>query len=1082
MDEQYLVDIWRTKNRYKRQYTWSQMSPQVACRLDMWLIPSDLAQIVETAEIVPAIATDHSAITVRIRSGEQILRGPGFWKLNTTVLKEKQYQDMIIKVIQDLENDFKTRDVDPRYQWEEIKFWVRSKSIEYCKKRASKRRSREKEVYKRLQKLEETLHELGDDVVEEYGILKKEFEELFDEKVKGNILRSRARWIAQGERNTKYFYGLEKRNSAHQSITQLEIQKNGKSTLIDSPGQIQEEIHEFYSNLYSSKQKQGPNLGEEYDEFFENHPQISQEESDNLGKAITMEECELAMNQMADGKSPGEDGLPVEFYKTFWKQLRNTLFKAYKCSLEEGVLSSSMTRGVIRLLPKPLKNLLSLKNWRPITLLTVDYKILSKVLANRLKKILPKIINEDQAGFMQGRYIGENIRGLWDLIDNISEEEETGLLISLDIEKAFDTVELPFLFNAMAALGIGEEFQRMIEVLYTNAHSSVLNYGYTTQRFPLMRGVRQGDPLSPYLFIIAIEILATAIRRNKDIKGIQVNGRTYKLLQYADDTIVLTKDKFSIRLLLALLEIFEECSGLKTNADKTEIIGLGKWKELREIYAGISISPDPKKILGLWFCHDKKKMRDMNVGGKLERIKFTLGSWFNRGLTLQGKIMVLKTLGLSQLTYPMINLYVPKYILTQIDKFVFEYIWGSPKKVKIKRKVLIQDYGAGGMKAPDIYSMDKIWKLGWITRLQNDISGNWKQLLFDKLDSVGGLDYLLVSNFEVGKLPLNLSDFWKTVFQAYAEVTPNVIITKEDIKTQLINNNKHITIGGKSIFMKMLIDTEMDEIQNWFNFEGTARSFREIKARVPNLRWMQYFQIMSAIPQEWKRMMKHRTRFGIDVSSPRPVFDIKTAKIMLKTQQQVEPTALRKWNVQHRDDANFWWEMFTLARKNTTESKLQVFQYKVIHRVIASREMLFKVKIVENPYCPDCHSQVETLEHLLLDCPRVKEIWEKLAQTFEYNEKRKVDLTTETVILGQCSRSRKIRNWNYLALLTKFYIYRCRLNHRRPNWISFKPFAQYKLGMKLWIAKQEQNEKELEQWSNWRIFATQKNRTRNQAL
>jgi len=327
MDELHLVDIWRNKNMNAREYTWSQSSPMVACRLDMWLIPLQMTQLVKSVKIETSIQSDHKMISLEIASEQEELRGPGYWKLNTSVLKEKQYQEMIRKTIKELREEPEQRDIDPRYQWEEIKYVIRQKSMDYCKKRATQRKAKEKKIQTRLQALEKELHELNSDVVEEYCDLKKEFEELYDEKAKGAILRSRTKWIAQGERNTKYFYGLEKRNSTHQSIVQLQTDDND---LIESTKDILDEIHKFFSNLYSTSYKTNVDHIEEYGCFFENLPQISEAESEELGKEITMDECEVAMRQMADNKSPGDDGLPVEFYKLFWPELKEMLFTTYK--------------------------------------------------------------------------------------------------------------------------------------------------------------------------------------------------------------------------------------------------------------------------------------------------------------------------------------------------------------------------------------------------------------------------------------------------------------------------------------------------------------------------------------------------------------------------------------------------------------------------------------------------------------------------------------------------------------------------------------------------------------------------------
>ncbi len=1059
-----LVDIWRVKNPTVKQFTWAQNKPKVCCRLDMLFISNEMLQVAKKSEIISTVESDHSAVTVLFQGNNYVPRGPGYWKLNTSVLQEKEYQDIITKTIQEAHggetND--NKDVDPGYWWEEIKWEVQRKSKEYCKRRAGQRKQREKELRHQLSELEKKLYTLKPEVIAQYKELKQEFEAIYDHKVKGAMIRSRAKWIAYGEKNNKYFYGMEKRNSASQAITQL---RNEQDEEIEDPRKIQEAIYSYYEGLYRTQH--GGDLDVNLlSEFLVgvNIPKLSKEDRFLLEQPLQIEECEKAMRQMVDGKSPGEDGLPVEFYKKFWPIIKGDLFEAYKAALEQGGFLCSQGRGVIRLLPKPQKDLTLLKNWRPITLLTVDYKILSKALANRIKEILPHIISEDQAGFMKGRYIGEHIRCILEVADQANLKNQNGLLVALDIEKAFDSVEIPFLLETLKMFGFSGSFIGWIRALYTDAYACVLNNGHMTQYFPLERGVRQGDPVSPYLFNIAMEVLALAIRNSTNIEGFNIQGHSFKLLQFADDTTVLLQNKESLLHLKQLLVRFGLLSGLKINEDKTETIGLGAWKNLNEYYHGFKISPKPVKVLGIWFCHDKKTMHDLNVGGKLEKIKRRLNLWHGRGLTLQGKIMVVKTLGISQLTYPLINIHVPEVELKKIDNMVFSYIWGGAKKTKIKRTVLIQDYAEGGMKAPDIFSMYKVWKLSWLKRLNSDSSGNWKNLILDQLEKVGGLDYLLACNFDVTKLSITLPDFWQDVFGAYVQVRNRTISSKELVRAEILNNNRNITVGKKSFFKVSLLNAEMDEVGNWFDLRGTAKPYAHVKERVPGLTWMEYLQILSAIPTEWKQLLKRSDTVNSICGDTVPL-SITGAKKVLRLRQNEVPTGVKKWSL--NEPPSFWRNSFILARKMTKESKLQVLQYKVLHQIIPTQQYLYRRKVVQSPFCQSCHDILDTTQHMLLECPQVQNIWKQLKTLFEQKEQFEISIDKYTVIFGCKSSNSKIQKWNYLALLVKFYVTRCRLHATVPQWIACVSFIQYRISVLRYIAKMENKMSIIQNWINW---------------
>ena len=148
-----------------------------------------------------------------------------------------------------------------------------------------------------------------------------------------------------------------------------------------------------------------------------------------------------------------------------------------------------------------------LENLRPISVLNVDYKILTKVLANRLEKVLPKIINPDQTGYVKGRYIGENIRLIQDLMFYLEKENSPGIAVFIDFRKAFYTIEWNFLEKALALLNFGPDFLQWFKTIYSNISSCVLNNGHASQFFSLTRGVRQGCPLSGLLFVVGLDLL-----------------------------------------------------------------------------------------------------------------------------------------------------------------------------------------------------------------------------------------------------------------------------------------------------------------------------------------------------------------------------------------------------------------------------------------------------------------------------------------------------------------------------------------------------------------------------------------------
>ncbi len=198
-------------------------------------------------------------------------------------------------------------------------------------------------------------------------------------------------------------------------------------------------------------------------------------------------------------------------------------------------MSVTMNRGVVTCIPKADKDRRVHKNWRPISPLNVLYKIISTCITNRIKKTLNYLIDENQTGFIPGRCISENIRLLYDTMFETKKQNKNGLLILIDLEKAFDTVSKEFIMLVLDKFGFGPNMQKWVNILISNSSSCIIQNGHLSSFFDYERGCRQGGPISPYLFLFVAEILGIMIRRNKYIKGITLNGTEHTIGQYADD-------------------------------------------------------------------------------------------------------------------------------------------------------------------------------------------------------------------------------------------------------------------------------------------------------------------------------------------------------------------------------------------------------------------------------------------------------------------------------------------------------------------------------------------------------------------
>ena len=241
-----------------------------------------------------------------------------------------------------------------------------------------------------------------------------------------------------------------------------------------------------------------------------------------------------------------------------------------------------------------------LANYRPISLINVDIKILCKTLANRLIPILPEVIHSSQTA-VYGRRIDHTIHLIRDPIDLANNEDDTAAFIFIDQEKAFDRVNHNFLFKVMKSFGIGDNFINWIKLLYSNASATVNVNGNLTKPIPLERGVRQGCPLSSPLYVMVIEVLALQLRSNPNIVGFQIENEKFVSAHYMDDSTIIIKQNRCFKEVIKELSDYEEASGAKINYKKTKGLWTGAWKGRRTTPLDIEWTSKNVKNLGVYF-------------------------------------------------------------------------------------------------------------------------------------------------------------------------------------------------------------------------------------------------------------------------------------------------------------------------------------------------------------------------------------------------------------------------------------------------------------------------------------------------
>ena len=330
-----------------------------------------------------------------------------------------------------------------------------------------------------------------------------------------------------------------------------------------------------------------------------------------------------------------------------------------------------------------------------------------------------------------------------------------------------------------------------------------MNNGFTTGPFSLERGVRQGsDPLSPYLFIIALEILALRIRNDNKIQGFRIGQETIKLSLFADDLTCFLRDKSSCTSLFDVLESFGECSGLKVNHEKTEILALGN-NTLEDVDLVKHNICGAIKILGVYFGYDIKQRDSLNFKKTLKEIKKSINMWKWRGLSLLGRIQIIKTFAIPKLMYRASVIPISQDLIEEANSLFYGFIWNG--KDKVKRQALISDFKNGGLKMLDIESLIKAKRVICLKKFLEDYQSSWKTILEELLSPVGGR-FVLHCNFDTTKLKISLPTYYKECLNTWAILNAKAPKSSQEVVNEIIWNNKFLCVDKVSVYRGDIIN------------------------------------------------------------------------------------------------------------------------------------------------------------------------------------------------------------------------------------------------------------------------------------
>lgn len=573
------------------------------------------------------------------------------------------------------------------------------------------------------------------------------------------------------------------------------------------------------------------------------------------------------------------------------------------------------------------------------------------------------------------------------------------------------------------------------------------------------------------------------LKKNKDMKGIKIGETEYRLSQFADDTtIILDGTERSFVEAMNILRLFANISGLKVNSSKTRAVWIGSRKFCGETFNHrykLDWNQTDFTILGIKFSFNLDKMIKLNFKEKIKQTEHELKQWSKRLLTPFGRITILKTLIISKFNHLFISLpNPPEEIINKLNKMFFNFIWQS-KVDRIKRDVLMQEYDKGGLKMIHLDKYILALKCTWIRRLIIT-EANYKNIFEKTYTEVSnlitrGTEYLkqIIKNKN--------NQFWNDVLSSWIKFcdlgSPSSF---EDILSVNIWNNKDIKIANKTIFYKQWFNKHIYFIKDLIDIDGSFMNLDTFCDTYQiQVNFLEFWGIRSAI----ENFIRRKRIEMLEVPNMYYVYMPYNIKEILKNKKgskniyaifnkkDVHIKSEIKWNNTFEYTSLNWKLIYNVPTKCCSNTKLHWFQYRILHRILATNDLLVKMKIIQNNLCSFCRALPETIEHLFWHCTVVTEFWESIESWLHETIQFSLNINKQTALFGITYNVIANKSINYILILTCYYIYKCRINNKQLSLQVWRKEVKQFLNIEKYIAIKNSNyEKFARNWSKWLLL------------
>uniref|UniRef100_A0A803TUI3 Reverse transcriptase domain-containing protein n=1 Tax=Anolis carolinensis TaxID=28377 RepID=A0A803TUI3_ANOCA len=961
-----LHDAWRCNNPNSLDYTFFSARHNSWARIDMFWISSSLITKIQEIKIHPRDKSDHCPLTMNLNKKRNHFK----WRLDNNLLKLDEDIEKNRKLIKEFFELNDTEETTTQTLWDAFKAVTRGHLIQ---QKAEKNKRRYKEMFlikKEIDRLEWNLklNPQNKDVTLQLKKWNSKKNQLELETTAKQLKYIKQYNFENANKPGQWLSRKIRKRKQQQYITK--IVKDGNPLVKDE--KILETFREFYIKLYKEEEIDLDEISLYLGSF--QLQKISDQQRELLNKEITIEEIKKALKMMKGNKAPGPDGYSIAFLKIFQNETLQYLKKVMNEVLQEKKIPESWTQAEIITIPKGKGDNTDIRNFRPISLLNSDYKIFTTILSNRFKEFLKNWIGPEQKGFLPARNSSENIRCMVDIIEYYEHHHEKELaLLSVDAEKAFDNLNWSFFKLLFREINIGFNFYNAIDAIYNNQSAKIIIKGHHSKEFPIEKGVRQGCPLSPLIFIFAMEMLIKSIRNDKNLRGTRIKGHEYKIRAFADDVICIIEDpRQQIHNWITKIKQFGKLAGFKLNKIKTEMLtkNISKKNQIKlQETSGLKIS-QKLKYLGIWLIARNLHLLGNNYIKKWKEIQQDLKQWNYLNISLLERISLIKMSILPKLLFLFQNLPIIRNhnLFRKWNKELSKFIWKS-KKPRIKYVILTDAKERGGFDLPNLSLYYEACALKWVKE--------WASLRDENLLTLESFDlrrgwhaYLwygkrsIEKNFGNHFVRVALIRTWEKYKPFFYTKTPLWISPLEADVRHILNWKKWPSY--KDILKKS-------------NGTYYLKSQEEIKETFKNCSWFQYAQIkekfnsdskigFSDLEGPWDKLLSSNKK---EIS--------KSYNILLSwsTEEVTVKQCMTSWARNIGRPINFSeWELVWKKKINYTYAwNLKENWLKIFHRWHMTPKKLHAMYKNYPNSCWKCKSQEGSFYHLWWSCPKIQKFW-----------------------------------------------------------------------------------------------------------